>query len=156
MKPKKLILMCLLLQALFGGTRAVAQTLVLHHADGTTTDVELFTQPQVKFQDDKVLVTSTVLDMEYAKEDVLRFTYRGTPVSISQAKGKADYTREYGQLVFHGIKKTDAVAVYKPNGIRVPVRLTCTGSDAVLSLSQIPSGVYLLSVNGRTSKFTKP
>lgn len=43
-----------------------AQTLVLHHANGKTTDVELYTQPQVKFVGDKVLITSTVLDMIFS------------------------------------------------------------------------------------------
>ena len=65
-------------------------------------------------------------------------------------------SREGDRLVFHGIRQADRVAVYKPNGIRVPVRLTLTSTDAVLPLSQIPQGVYLLSVNGRTSKFTRP
>ena len=40
-----------------------AQTLILHHTNGTTTDIDLYTMPQVKFQNDKVLITSTVLDM---------------------------------------------------------------------------------------------
>lgn len=47
---------------LFAGINQLnAQTLVLHHANGTTTDVQLYTMPQVKFEGDKVLITSTVL-----------------------------------------------------------------------------------------------
>ena len=151
---KLLFLFFVMLSA--GNSALQAQTLVLHHSDGTTTDVELYTQPRVEFQNDKVLVTSTVLNMEYAKTDVLRFTYKGTGLGIATPRTEADYSRSNDQLVFHGIKSTDAVAVYKPNGIRVPVRLTRQGTDAVLPLSQIPQGVYLLSVNGRTSKFTRP
>ena len=45
--------------------------------------------------------------------------------------------------------------IYAVNGIRVPVSLQHSGSSAILPLSTIPSGVYVLSVNGRTSKFTK-
>ncbi len=152
---KKKILMYLLIQ-ICSGLSVMAQTLVLHHADGTSTDVELYTQPQVTFQNDKVIITSSVLNMEYPKENVLRFTYKGSPQNIITPKTEADFSRRDDQLVFHGIKHTDAVAVYKPNGIRVPVRLTITGSNAVLPLSQIPQGVYLLNVNGKTSKFTRP
>ena len=133
-----------------------AQTLVLHHADGTTTDVELYTQPRIQFQNDRVVITSSVLDMEYPKADVLRFTYRGSTLAVSAPRAEADYSREGERLVFHGIKAQDCVAVYRTDGIRVPVRLTLIGSDAVLPLSQISQGVYLLSVNGRTAKFTKP
>lgn len=133
-----------------------AQTLVLHHADGTTTDVQLYTQPQVKFQDDKVLIISTVLDMEYPKADVLRFTYKGSSTGISIPTSKASVLQDNGQLVFHGIKPNEKIGVYTANGIRVPVRLTRSGSTATLPLSAIPSGVYLLNVNGKTSKFTRP
>ena len=139
-----------------GNSALQAQTLVLHHSDGTTTDVELYTQPRVEFQNDRVVITSSVLNMDYAKTDVLRFTYKGGGLGITTPKAEADMSRDGDRLVFHGIKSSDAVAVYKPNGIRVPVRLICQGTDTLLPLSQIPSGVYLLSVNGRTSKFTKP
>lgn len=144
-----------LLMAVAGLQRVAAQTLVLHHANGTTTDVELYTQPQVKFQNDKVLITSTVLNMEYSKADVLRFTYKGGSLGISNLSGKANVSQENGQLVFHGIKSDEKIAVYTANGIRVPVRLTRSGDTATLPLSAIPSGVYMLNVNGRTSKFTK-
>ncbi|MBR4897492.1 MAG: T9SS type A sorting domain-containing protein [Prevotella sp.] len=143
------------LTAMLGCSYAAAQTLVLHHADGTTTDVQLYMQPQVKFQNDRVLITSTVLNMDYAKTDILRFTYKGDGSGIGTPNAKAAYTYRDGQLVFHGVKSSDAVAIYKSNGIRVPVNLNRQGSDVVLSLSQIPTGVYLLKVNGRTSKFTK-
>jgi len=147
---------CLFLALLLMAVGLRAQTLVLHHADGTTTDVELFTQPTVVFQNDRVLITSPVLSMDYAKTDVLRFTYKGSSTGIATPKREADYTRESEQLVFHNIKSADQIAVYTANGIRVPVRLTRSGSDARLQLSQIPQGVYLLSVNGRTAKFTRP
>lgn len=152
MKRKRLMFLALLLVA----TGLRAQTLVLHHADGTTTDVELYTQPRVEFQNDRVVITSPVLSMDYAREDVLRFTYRGGGLGIALPKGEAEVSRDGDRLLFHGIKSTDAVAVYKPNGIRVPVSLTLSGTDAALPLSQIPQGVYLLSVNGKTSKFTRP
>ena len=132
-----------------------AQTLVLHHANGKTTDVELYTQPQVKFVGDKVLITSTVLDMEYDKQDVLSFTYKGGTLGISNPTEKAKVSQENGQLVFQGVKSSDKITVHTVKGIRVPVRLQHSGSSATLPLAAIPSGAYLLTVNGRTSKFTK-
>lgn len=152
MKRKRLMFLALLLVA----TGLRAQTLVLHHADGTTTDVELYTQPRVQFQNDRVVITSPVLSMDYAREDVLRFTYKGGGTGISTPKGEADMSRVGDRLVFHNVRQADRVAVYTANGIRVPVSLTLSGTDAALPLSQIPQGVYLLSVNGKTSKFTKP
>ena len=144
------------LMTLTGISTASAQTLVLHHADGTTTDVELYLMPRIQFQNDHVLITSSVLDMDYPKENVLRFSYKGVTTDVKAVKRDADYSRENGQLVFHGIDQTDKVTVYNINGIRVPVRLIRSGNDVTLPLASIPSGVYVLSVNGRTSKFSKP
>lgn len=132
-----------------------AQTLVLHHANGTTTDVELLTQPQVKFQNDKVLITSIVLNMEFPKEDILTFTFKGKAAGIKNVQGKASVTQENGRLIFHGIKSSDKIAVYNTKGIRIPVSLQRSGDFISMSISSIPTGVYLLNVNGKTSKFTK-
>ena len=152
----KMITLVMCLMSLIGIGSASAQTLVLHHADGTTTDVELYLMPRIQFQNDHVLITSSVLDMDYPKESVLRFSYKGVTNDVKAVKRDADYSRENGQLVFHGIGQTDKVAVYNTNGIRVPVRLSSSGNDVTLPLASIPSGVYVLSVNGRTSKFSKP
>lgn len=148
------VVLCLMLLLNIG--KASAQTLVLHHADDTTTDVELYTRPQVKFQNDKIIITSTVLNMEYPKEDVLRFTYKGGSTGITVPNTKADYLQEDGQLVFHGIKSAEKIAVYTTNGIRVPINISHSGDNATLPLKSIPSGIYLLDVNGKTSKFVKP
>lgn len=156
-KTKTLLAGILVLAGLYCGPRVLAQTLVLHHPGGTTTDVELFTQPRIEFLGDRVLITSTVLSMDYAKADVLRFTYKGsTATAIDKVKQQADVTQLDGKLVFHGIKAADKVAVYTANGVRLPIRLSVSGTDAVLPLNAIPKGVFLLSVNGRNSKFTKP
>ena len=64
---------------------------------------------------------------------------------------KADVSQENGQVVFHGIKSSEKIAVYKTNGIRVPVRITRHGDSATLPLNSIPAGVCLLNVNGKTS-----
>ena len=131
-------------------------TLVLWHADGTTTDVALYLMPRVEFKNDKVIITSTILDMEYPKSDILRFSYKGNGTDIKTPKSEADYSQEGDRLVFHGVSSTDRVAVYTSNGIRVPVHLSATNDGVTLSLTSIPQGVYILSVNGRTSKFTRP
>ena len=134
---------------------AKAQVLVLHHANGTTTDIELYTKPQVKFQNDKVLIVSTVLNMEYPKEDVLSFTYKGGTQSVDNTHDYANVSQNNGKLTFRGLKSSDKVAIFTAKGIRVPANLRYEGSTAWLSLSSIPKGVYVLCVNGRTSKFTR-
>ena len=144
----------LLLSIVYGGA-VQAQTLVLWHADGTTTDVELLTQPLVKFVDNKLLVTSPVIDIEYNAEEVVRFTYKGQNTRISEQKAEDLFSQKDGKITFHGVTEADKIALYKTNGIRVPAHFTVSDGDTSLSLHNLPSGIYLLSVNGKTAKFTK-
>ena len=141
------------------GLHSLAQddaTLVLWHADGTTTDVELYLRPRIEFTGDKVRISSTVLNMEYPKDDILRFTYKGEGTGISAPRQDADYSQEGDRLVFHGISSTDKVAIYNTSGVRVPVHLSATSDGIALPLSSLPKGAFILSVNGRTSKFVRP
>ena len=130
-------------------------TLVLWHPDGKTTDVALFTQPRVQFLNDSVLITSTVLDLKFEAKDILRFSYKGDGTGIALPQSETQYQQENGQLVFNGVKPSDHVALYTTNGIRVPVRLSSVNGNASLPLSSVPKGVYVLKVNGKTTKFTR-
>ena len=145
----------LALATLFVDTDVHAQTLVLKHANGNTTDIELLTKPQVKFANDKVLITSTVLDMEFPKEDVLSFTYKGIATGVKSLKNGLQYSQETDKIVFHGIKATDKIAVYNMQGIRVPINLLRSRDSVTLPLVSLSSGVYILSINGKNTKFTK-
>ena len=170
---------------------AQTQVLVLQHADGVTTEVELYTKPKITFEGDKLFVNSSVIDLEYQIGDVVRFFYKGaksgnngsetgnngsetgnngsetgnngsetgdngSETGIDGLRKGIDYEQFEEQLVFHNIKSEDQVAVYNLNGIRVPIRITYSNGNASLLLSSIPTGVYLLSVNGKTVKFKKP
>ena len=130
-------------------------TLVLWHPDGMTTEVELYKQPRVQFLNDSVFITSTVLDLKFEAKEILRFSYKGKGTGIALPQSETNYMQENGQLLFNGVKLTDHVALYTTNGIRVPVRLSSVNGHVSLPLSSVPKGVYVLNVNGKTTKFTR-
>ena len=77
MKTRQLLLAAIttLVMAATAGQQAAAQTLKVHHASGAATEVVLNTETTVKFQDDRVLLTQPSQTCDFAKADVLRFTY---------------------------------------------------------------------------------
>ncbi len=161
MKTSKKILMRLMVMLMLGCFASILhaqeiKTLVLWHTDGTTTDVELYTQPNVQFRDEQVIITSPVLNLQYPQQDIARFTYKGTGTGIDAQIAPSGYSQKDGQLVFRGLNPTDKVEVYSTNGNLVSTKIFRTGNSITLSLSALPSGVYLLKVNGKTSKFIKP
>lgn len=154
MKRLNTLILALLMFALNASAQNNA-TLVLHHADGTTTDVELFTQPLVLFQNDSVYVTSPVADLRYAESEILRFSYKGYETGIVLPKSEKYFKQENDLLIFNGVKKNDGIALFTTDGIRVPVQLNYINGDVCLHLNALPKGVYILSVNGKTSKIIK-
>ena len=151
-----MIFLSFLLVAFLCSARASAQTLVLHHSDGSTTDIALYTEPSVKFTAEKVLVTSSVLNIEYDIDDILRFTYKGEETDFDSPKSDGGYTREHDRIVFHDLKSTHDVNVVTLKGHRLAVRLILSGTDVVLPLSETPSGMFLITVSGKTFKVMKP
>ena len=130
-------------------------TLVLWHADGTQTRIELFKKPQVTFDGDMICFNSPVLNVQYPASDVLKFTYEGLTTAINSPQAAMSYRQDGERILVDSSVKPSSIALYTADGARVPVSLQQSAQGAVLSLSGIPSGVYLLSVDGKTSKIMK-
>lgn len=131
--------------------------LVIHFADGTTQTVQLYTQPLVTFEEGFVKVVSPVATMSYEAKDVLRFTYEGYPMSdgVEAALAADTYRHEGEQLVFDARVQPSDIQLFSDDGKHIPASISVVGGRPVLSISSLPAGIYLLSVNGRTSKLLK-
>lgn len=156
---KKILLFILLAGLLLPATKVCAegQTLVLHHADGTTSEVELQTMPRIRLSADKMTITSQGISQEYAKTDVVRFTYKGVGTGITTVKPTARYrVEDNGQVTFFGTE-AGRIRVYNSNGVQMPVSLSNDAAgNAILPLNTLPQGVYIVNINGRTIKFIRP
>lgn len=150
----------LLIILMLAGSRLTAsaqtQVLVLHHKDNTTTDVELYTKPAITFEGDKMLINSSVLHMELKLGDVVRFSYKEKSTNIEHSETDATYTQQNGLIVFNGIQDASKITVYKSDGTRMPVRFSNYNGQLGFSLSSLPTGVYILSINGKTAKIVRP
>ncbi len=140
------------------GSQPKIETLVLWHANGTTTEISLYKKPRVTFSTDKVLIKGSGVNFEYPSKDIVKFTYKKEDIvnEIDAPNNEVNFFRDEEHIVFNGIKSTDEVALYKLNGSRIPVKINISEDNRVtLPLSGIPSGIYILKVNGKTTKITK-
>ena len=135
---------------------AQSPILVIHHADGKTTEVELNTMPCITMTADKMQIKSSVAELVYDKSDVLKFTFKNVITGMSTIQNRMAYRIDEDEITFHGIPKTCEVRVYNGKGLQIPVCLMTRGTDAVLSLAQFPKGIYLIYINGITMKFLRP
>ena len=130
-------------------------SLVVTHADGTTTSYELFTKPRVTFVGDNVKITSSTVSAEYLSKDVLRFNYRMPNTAIEKTSADSQLKSDGEYLIFGGTVKAGNVKLFTPDGVEVPTKFTTTSGGLRLRLSSLQKGVYLITINGRTSKFMK-
>ncbi len=85
-------------------------TLVLWHANGTQTRIELYKQPRVTFGDGTVDILSPVLNQSYPAADVLKFTYEGNGTGINDTKADQPYSSDGEHILF------DAFYIYRNDG----------------------------------------
>ena len=155
---KKILL--ILLMAVFAqpsAMKAQTPTLVLHHADGKTSEVELYTMPRIQMTADKMIVTVQGSRQEFSKTDVLRFTYaKKSPTGISeQVENPTEVFYENDVLVISQLKANAVVSIYALDGKLIrQLKPQRTGTYRI-TLSELPLGLYLVKADNVTYKITK-
>lgn len=138
--------------------RAESNSLLIHFADGTSASIQLYTRPRVTFEGDRVCVRSSVADFSYPAAEVLRFQYRVNDHTVGadapEAAGET-FRQEDGNITFDASVPAAAIQLFAEDGKLMPVSLATANGRSVLSLSPLPAGVYVLKVNGQTSKIVK-
>lgn len=132
-----------------------SQTLLIWDETSVLQKIDLKKKPVVTLLNDKFVVIGEGISLEYGITDVRRFTYEGLKDGINNAVTQPVVRRYDNRIVLCGIKSEGAVSLHKLDGKSVPVKLVPQGSDMVLRLNDLPTGVYLLTVNGRTTKLMK-
>jgi hypothetical protein len=130
-------------------------SLVITHADGTTTSYQLFTKPRVTFIGDSVKITTPTVSAEYSAKDVIRFNYKLPATAIDNTAADNQLKSDGEYLIFGGNVKADNVKLFTSDGIEVATKFTTASGNLRLRLSSLQKGVYLININGRTSKFMK-
>ncbi len=157
-KLNNVLALLVLLTVFCVGTRAAqVETLVVKLKNGSETAFFLKDKPQVKFEGTNLKVTSSAGDATFALADVLQFTYdkrdtSGINETVTEPTGvifKDDV------LVVSQLKVNAVVSVYGLDGILVRQWKAPHAGTFRLSLSELPSGLYLVKVDNITYKIMK-
>ena len=135
---------------------AQAWELVISHDDGTHTKIGLSTQPHVSIAANSITITSSVASMKWKAKEVVCLSYQEIETGVHSPKAGSDMFLSAGKLVFPNVSGGDGIAIYSVNGMAVPAIVVPEGCGVALQLSSLPSGIYLISVQGKTFKFIKP
>lgn len=116
-------------------------------------------KPQVKFEGTKLLITSEKATVSFALSDVIRFTYKATdPTGIEELEADGEPAVSYsndGTVTISQLPANATATVYTMDGRTVQQLKARHAGTYRLSLSGLPSGVYLVKAGSTTYKITK-
>ncbi len=128
--------------------------LIISMTDGSRQSIELSEKPMVTIADEMLNVkgASTELNLELNK--VKDFTY-GTTTGIAVAQTSESFVRKGENLIFSAESGSIEVVLTSVSGIVMRSVTVADGESLTLSLTDLVPGVYIVTVNGVSSKIVK-
>ncbi len=155
---KRLQLLLLMLLALPIAMLADSQnTLVVKLKNGAETTFFLKDKPNVTFEGTDLKVVSNKETVTFALSDVLRFTYVKKDASgiDETVVDPTEVSFEGGVLVISQLKQGASVDIYSLDGKLVRQLKAYRSGTYRLSLSELPTGLYLVKADNITYKIMK-
>ena len=152
---KKVIL---LLFSMVLATTVKAEGLMLQiwQTDGQVVTIALSEEPVTTYADGKLVVKTKKTTLTYPLEKIKKYTYATYTDGISLPGAvKAEFSNNGETLTFTGLKPNTNIWVYTAAGQVARKLNSGKNSKVVVSVSDFPSGVYVVKANDVTYKITK-
>lgn len=156
---KRLSLACLLLGFSVLSIRAVEEkVLIVEQQNGDISSFLLSGKPEMKFENHVLKIDMKGKTTDFEIEQVRQFYFDDASSDISQlaATGLRIYTTSDDKVVVEGVDEKETICLYSLKGTNYANRVSTNNRVAVISLSRLPKGTYLISVsNKKTIKIVR-
>ena len=155
---KKIFLLLLLpLFSMMAVADEAINSLVVWAKDGTKVAYALADKPKVTFTGTDLVITSNGIEVNYALENMVRFTYEDfSQTGITNLKnGEISFKLNGEALLFTSLKANSTVSLYSANGTLVFKQIVRKDGEYSFPISNLKTGVYIVNVNGLTYKIMK-
>lgn len=152
-----LLLIMMACACLMGKAEESTTNLVVWAKDGTRVAYALAEQPKVTFTETDLVITAKGVEVNYALANMSHITYdMGDNTSIRDLKtGKTSFHMTGETLLFPALSANSTVMIHTLNGASVFSKTVLSSGEYSFPLSNLPAGVYLVTVNGLTYKILK-
>jgi len=135
-----------------GGSMA----LKIWQSDGQVMTISLDDEPKTSYSDGNLIIKTNKTTVTFPLEKVLKYTYVTDPTGISSPQTVSSKLSSDGQtLTFTGLRANTQIALFNMAGQLLRTINSGDQSKTVVSLSNLPVGVYVVKVNGVTFKMMK-
>lgn len=141
--------------AAFGS--GLPNTLVIKLRSGETANYLLTDKPKLTFEAARLVIKSDSYEVAYELSQLDRYYFSTTGtdgIGVSDVAGQA-MDRNGDLLSFSGLKAGAEVAVYSAAGVAVAGAKAGSDGCAVISLSDMPGGVYVVKYGKVSTKIRK-
>lgn len=152
--PSILLLFCICASAIAEDTKT---HLVVWAKDGTKVAYALDEKPKVTFTEANLIISAEGVEVNYALDNMDRFTYESN-VNSAVRNLKTDevsFKLDGESLLFLNMSANSTISLHTLNGTSVFSKTVSTAGEYAFPLSNLTTGVYLVTVNGLTYKIVK-
>lgn len=123
------------------------QALMLELTDGSRVAYYLETRPKVSFSGTDLVLSASDVEVSYPFDKVRKYTFEmADPSSVSSPSGDGSSVQVLAEGVrFSGLPAGSEVAVYTADGRKVSSLRADADGGCRVSLSTMPTGVYVIS-----------
>lgn len=153
---KRLLFMVLLLAACFTTSHAQWQGLVVQQVDGTTLTIALSEHPTIYFEGDQIILrTNSGAEYNFSPSQELQMDFSETLTAIDEALKQRQLSVKGNYLVLSNAPKGAAVRLYTIGGRLSLEAVADADGYAVVDLSSLPKGIYVIKTPSSTQKIIK-
>lgn len=130
------------------GIYAQNKALVVLKDDGEKDYFKLEESPVTSFNDDKIIITTSTVSIEYAQDPTLHFTYEDVATDVSE-KSISQQIIQRGNT-FYIVCDSD-VSLFNVGGVLLD-KYPNTGKHIVISFEEKPKGIYVIKFGKKSLK----
>ncbi len=147
---RKLILTLLLLSVIVTQAKEYSKVVVTL-TDGTSTTISLSEKPILTIANGKLVIKTDLTTTEFDRANVSRFNFIADVSGIDGIESESnDVYNDGGNLYFSNLIENSLIKIYATDGTLLK-RETASGVYKI-SLAEFSAGVYIVSVNGVSTK----
>lgn len=152
----KRLILCFML-TLFVGPVFSQNTLIVNLKDGQTINVGLSSTPTVTYSDTKLIIQSTIEELEFSISDVDKFTFTEVIENSVQSptNKETQVQAENGIIFIFGCKAEEEFVLISTDGKVLATYKADKNNTASFSIAEYTSGVYIIKSSSVSFKFVK-
>ena len=133
-----------------------AQTLVIIQQDNSKVYYDLDEEPLTTFTPDDLVIMTQSTTISYPLNSIKQFVYEKGAVGIEEvSRDGVCISQDGNSIVVTGLPSGKSVVLYSTDGYQIAKQVSDGSQRTVLSLSQLPVGVYIVKADTITYKTTK-